>query len=52
MKPQDKMRWFWATGVLPGTLFDDFNDNHGHVIGRGRKNRFQLRLRHGGRQNR
>lgn len=27
MKPQEKMDWFWVTGVLPGTIFDDFGDH-------------------------
>ena len=26
MTPQEKMKWFWATGALPGTVFDDLND--------------------------
>ena len=29
MTPQEKINWFWATGVLPGTIFDDWDDN-GH----------------------
>jgi len=26
MTPQEKIRWFWSTGELPGTIFDDLND--------------------------
>ena len=26
MKPKEKLDFFWATGVLPGTMFDDLND--------------------------
>jgi hypothetical protein len=26
MKPREKINWFWATGILPGTMFDDLND--------------------------
>jgi len=26
MTPQERMDWFWATGVLPGSMFDDLND--------------------------
>ena len=26
MTPQEKIDWFWATGVLPGSMFDDLND--------------------------
>ena len=26
MRPQERIRWFWSTGVLPGTLFDDMED--------------------------
>jgi hypothetical protein len=22
----EKMRWFWVTGTLPGTMFDDLSD--------------------------
>jgi len=25
MTPQEKVDWFWATGVLPGSMFDDLN---------------------------
>ena len=26
MTLSEKIRWFWLTGVLPGTLFDDLDD--------------------------
>ena len=26
MTPKEEMHWFWATGVLPGTMFDDLDD--------------------------
>ncbi len=26
MTPQEKINWFWSTGVLPGTIFDDWGD--------------------------
>jgi hypothetical protein len=26
MTPQEKIRWFWSIGELPGTIFDDLND--------------------------
>jgi hypothetical protein len=26
MTPRDKLHWFWVTGVLPGSIFDDWND--------------------------
>lgn len=26
MELQEKMNMFWATGVLPGSVFDDLND--------------------------
>lgn len=26
MTPQEKIKWFWATGVLPGTMFDDWDE--------------------------
>ncbi len=26
MTPQERMRWFWATGVLPGSIFQDLDD--------------------------
>ena len=26
MTPKEKMDIFWATGILPGTMFDDLND--------------------------
>lgn len=26
MKAQERLKFFWATGVLPGTMFDDLND--------------------------
>lgn len=28
MTPQEKIDFFWASGILPGTLFDDMNDQH------------------------
>ncbi len=26
MMPKEKIKWFWATGVVPGTIFDAFDD--------------------------
>ena len=26
MTPQEKLRYFWSLGELPGTIFDDLND--------------------------
>jgi hypothetical protein len=26
MTPSEKMRWFWVTGKLPGSIFDDVDD--------------------------
>jgi hypothetical protein len=23
MKVEEKLHWFWATGILPGTMFED-----------------------------
>jgi hypothetical protein len=25
MTPQDRIRFFWASGILPGTMFDDLD---------------------------
>ncbi|MFZ5916900.1 MAG: hypothetical protein ACOYZ7_08210 [Chloroflexota bacterium] len=30
MKPKEKIEFFWATGVLPGTIFEDLNDRFLH----------------------
>jgi len=29
MTPQEKMKWFWAIGAMPGSIFDDLNDRKG-----------------------
>jgi hypothetical protein len=26
MTPKERMDWFWATGFLPGSMFDDLHD--------------------------
>lgn len=26
MKPKERIDFFWATGVLPGTIFEDLDD--------------------------
>jgi hypothetical protein len=52
MKPQEKMSWFWATGVLPGTLFDDIDDKKARVTWRERRTRVDADRRHSGRHNR
>jgi hypothetical protein len=28
MTPQERMKFFWATGFLPGTMADDLNDRN------------------------
>ena len=52
MKPQEKMSWFWATGVLPGTLFDDLNDKQPSSPWRWRRARNQDSRRKAGRDSR
>jgi hypothetical protein len=52
MKPQDKMDWFWATGVLPGTIFDDLDDRKAARAGRWARVRSQIRRLNAGRARR
>jgi hypothetical protein len=26
MTPKDRLYWFWATGILPGTIFDGLDE--------------------------
>jgi hypothetical protein len=52
MKPQEKMDWFWATGVLPGTLFDDMDDQKARKPGRWSRIRNRIRRPHAGRAHR
>ena len=52
MTPQEKIRWFWSIGELPGTTFDDLNDRKPKVPEQPRRRqakRLQLgsRKRHG-----
>jgi hypothetical protein len=39
MKPKERIEFFWATGVLPGTIFEDFNDRPTHEHDRPRRRR-------------
>jgi len=39
MTPQEKMDWFWATGVVPGSIFDDWNDQKAKRPGQRRRQR-------------
>ena len=36
MKPEEKMHWFWVTGALPGSMFDDWNDRKAKQPSHGR----------------
>ncbi len=49
MTPQERLDWFWATGELPGTIFDDLNDRKRKVPGQPRR-RHAKRLRLGSRK--
>ncbi len=31
MTPQEKLRFFWTIGTLPGTMFDDFDDTERRI---------------------
>jgi len=45
MSPQEKIRFFWATGVLPGTMFDDLSEKKIAQPAQRRRKRFNwLRL--------
>ncbi len=37
MTPQERLDYFWSTGELPGTIFDDLNDRKQKVPGRPRR---------------
>jgi hypothetical protein len=52
MKPQEKMNWFWATGVLPGTIFDDFGDTRERRAERWSRLWRRIGRRHAGRLDR
>ena len=52
MKPQEKMNWFWATGVLPGTIFDDFDDKKPRENWRWRRARHEDSRQDAGRDSR
>jgi len=28
MTPQERLNFFWSSGILPGTVADDLNDRH------------------------
>jgi hypothetical protein len=47
--PQQKIRWFWAIGELPGTIFDDLNDRKPKVPEQPRRQQAR-RLRLGSRK--
>jgi hypothetical protein len=43
MTPQEKMRWFWTMGEVPGTIFDDLNDRKPQVPGQPKRRQAKRR---------